>query len=309
MQIATPVRISPAYSDREAVLELVKLHAPYPLMAGMAGYGEMMGADPSPWFRANWALDGKAIDGETEALLFHAPFIAAAQQLFGASVVRPATLIVNLMGPMPAGAAHVDTPSYRGLERGRIPVWLLVTMGASGLFERWAGRVAGAISWFYDRSDGEFEYWPEGRERASRIERAPFGNVAVVADNDRMYHRVGAIGNAEAFAAKHMVSLDSTLQHRDDDVWEVVADGRIEGTLRARDVRISILWKALTFSDERAAREFDEHVDDLDLETVVSTFGADLARRGIRVAEPSDPFRDPEWSRTLTSSYMRDAYR
>lgn len=308
-RIATPVRIAPAYEDRSAVLDLVQARSPYPLMAGMAGYGEMMGADPSLWFRANWALDGKAIDAEVEALLFHRPFIAAAQQLFGATVVRPATLILNLMGPMAEGAAHVDTPTFRGLERSKVPVWLLVTMGASGLFDRWAVRVAGAITWFYEGRDGAFEYWPEGRESGSHIERAPFGNVAVVADNDRMHHRVGAIGDAETFAAKRIVSLDSALRYRDEDTWELVANGRVDGRLPARDVRISILWKALTFDDERAARVFDDHVDDLDLETLVATFGADLASRGVRVAEPSNPLDDPEWSRALTSTYMREAYR
>jgi hypothetical protein len=160
MSIATPVWIRPAYADREAVRALVESRSPYPLMAAAAGYGELMGEFASPWFRSTWAVDGEAVDAPSRALLYDERFIAAARRLYGAEVVRPSTLIVNLMGPMPVGVPHVDTPTFRGLKRGEVPVWLLVTMGASGLFERWAVRVAGAITWFYDRSDGEFEYFP-----------------------------------------------------------------------------------------------------------------------------------------------------
>ena len=41
----------------------------------------------------------------------------AARHLFGATVVRPTNLIVNVMGPMPAGGRHVDTPTFRGLSQ------------------------------------------------------------------------------------------------------------------------------------------------------------------------------------------------
>jgi hypothetical protein len=36
---------------------------------------------------------------------------------------------------MPAGAIHVDIPSFRGAGRDRYPIVLLQAMGASGLFE------------------------------------------------------------------------------------------------------------------------------------------------------------------------------
>ena len=91
---------------------------------------------------------------------------------------------MNVMGPMPEQGMHVDTPTFRGFTRGGTPIWLLVVMGMSGLFERWAVRVAGALTWFYERDDGEYEYWPRGLDAPSEDERGPFGNVALVADND-----------------------------------------------------------------------------------------------------------------------------
>jgi hypothetical protein len=55
---------------------------------------------------------------------------------------------------------------------------------------------AGAVSWFYYGPGGNFEYWPEGFEGSMFMERPPFRNVAIIADNDRMHHRIGRVGEA-----------------------------------------------------------------------------------------------------------------
>ena len=146
--LAEPVWVEPAYDDREAVRSIVRDHSPYPLMMSSAGYGEMAGEFVAPWFRSHWALDGEAVDGATHALLYHEPFVEAAKQMLGVEVVRPATLLVNLMGPQVAGARHVDTPTFRGLKRSEVPVWLLVVMGSSGMFEPWRVHHAAGLHMF-----------------------------------------------------------------------------------------------------------------------------------------------------------------
>ena len=52
-RIVSPIRVSPAYSDREAVWRTVVSHGPYPLMAGSEGYIELIGSHPlTPFFRS-----------------------------------------------------------------------------------------------------------------------------------------------------------------------------------------------------------------------------------------------------------------
>ena len=80
--------------------------------------------------------------------------------------------------------------------------------------------------------------------------------------------------------------------------------GFLGGAGTGDDVRVSILWKALTFRDEREARVYDDHEDDLSLATIVDLLRADLAQRGHQVGEPSDPYGDSEWSQVLTNVYM-----
>jgi hypothetical protein len=307
--LAAPFILDAPYADRDAVRALVHGGGPYPLMWSASGYSMMSPAHVEPWFRAHWALDGRVAapehdaDGAIASLLRHEPFVDAARRLFGAEVVRPSTLLLNLMGPMAAGRPHVDTPEFRGIERREVPIWLLVTMGASGLFDRWQLRVAGALTWFYDGDDGDYEYWPAGLGQPSRSARGPFGHVALIGDNNRMHHRVGAIGDAGAFARRATVDLGSVIA-RTAHGWEIRNRTSPDVALDERDIRISILWKAVVFADDREAQVFDRHEDDLDVPTVVAIFRRDLAGRGIDVAEPADPFTDAAWARALTDVYM-----
>jgi hypothetical protein len=307
--IAAPFVLPDPYDDPAAIRTLVRERGPHPLMWTAGGYSIMSPGAVDPWFRAHWALDGRAIEGvggaedpAIRALVHHEPFIAASRRLFGAQVVRPSTLLLNLMGPMAAGVPHVDTPEFRGLRRSEVPIWLLVTMGASGLFDRWQLRVAGALTWFYDGPGGEYEYWPDGRDRASRTVGPPFGDVALIGDNNRMYHRVGAIGDAAAFAARGRVDPGSAIAWRGDR-WTIHNHASADVDLADDEVRISILWKAVVFADDREAAVFDDHADDLDPATVVDVFRRDLARRGIEAALPDDPYGDPAWIATLSAAY------
>jgi hypothetical protein len=302
-----PFRLEPAYTDRDSVWRTLLDHAPYPMMAAGAGYSEMMGGVPlEPWFRSPWAADGMAKDGATKALLEDQRFIEGARELFGARVVRPQSLIVNVMGPMDAGHRHVDVPSYRGFSP-KVPLWFPMVMGVSGLFDRWAVRVAGALTWFYEGSDGEYEYWPRGIDHPSECERGPFGNVALFGDNDLMFHQVGTIGDAQKFLDNVKLSLRTEIRPTGDE-WELTDDGSVIGTLTQQQVRISLLWRAITFRDEREARVYDEHEDDLHIHTAVSMFCADLADRGIDFTPPQDPFKDRAWSTLLAETYLLRAF-
>ncbi len=302
-----PLHIEPAYADRDAVRRTILDQAPYPMMIAGAGYSEMMKFAPlEPWFRTTWAADANPLDDSIRALIDDPLFIEGAGKLFGARIVRPQALVVNVMGPMAAGYRHVDLPTYRGISP-KTPLWFPMVMGVSGLFERWAVRVAGALTWFYDGTDGEYEYWPQGIDHPSEAERGPFGNVALFGDNDLMFHQVGAIGDAQQFQDKVKLSVQSEIRPSNEG-WEITDGSSVTGTLPDDQVRISLLWRAITFRDEREARAYDEHEDDLDVQTATSRFYDDLTERGIDFTPPHDPFNDQAWSTLLTQTYLVSAF-
>lgn len=256
-----------------------------------------------PWFRGNWALAGEPLVNSAEAILYNAAFIEAARTAFSASAIRPKTVVVNVNGPMPAGAPHVDVPSFRGAARDHFPLRFLLAMGASELFARWQVTEAGAISWFYEGLGGGFDYWPDGRDGPMLCEQSPFGNVAIIADNDRMYHRIGRIGDADAVLPK--MTKAAVVHPSDAGDWIVTEDGETRTTYAKSVMRLSILWKAEIITEDRPT----EAENALHLDRIMEIFKSDLRAKRIQHEEPADPFTDDAWITLLEGTYLRSFAR
>jgi hypothetical protein len=307
-QIAKPMRIEQAFDDREHVRLLFERNAPYPAIGipvsdGVydANKGTEAAQSVLPWFRGNWAIGGKALIDGAEPILHNPRFIHAARTMFGTTRVRPQTVVVNLNTPMPAGAPHVDIPSFQGARREHYPVRFLLAMGASGLFERWRVVEAGAIAWFYDGLGGAFDYWPEGLAGAMCTERPPFGNVAILADNDRMHHRIGQVG--EVGAQHPRVTAAAQIYAVPNGGWTIMENGNTVATYPPGSVRLSVLWKAEVFADEAA--EAAASADMLTLGRVMDILSTDLRKRGIDFREPTDPLKDDGWFTLLLQTYYK----
>jgi hypothetical protein len=122
-----------------------------------------------------------------------------------------------------------------------------------------------------------------------------------------MFHQVGAIGNAQEFGDNFKLTMQSAIRPASDG-WEITGGTRVIGSLPREKVRVSLLWRAVTFQDEREARAYDEHEHDLDVDTAVSIFCKDLADRGIAFTRPDDPFNDETWSTVLAQTYLMTAF-
>jgi hypothetical protein len=290
--IGKPIRIEPAFDDPQFVRGMLERHAPYRTMAGYLPIVSR-GGTTFPWFRGNWAANGEPLVAGAEKILHNQRFIDAARAVFGGATVRPTFIVVNVNAPMPAGNTHVDIPNFRGATRDQYPLRFLVDMGLSGLFENWRVVQAGALAWFYDGPGGNFEYWPEGLDGPMAVERPPFGNVAIMADNDRMYHRIGRVGEPDV----KLPSMTSAAEIRPvgRGAWEIVENSETRATYPTGAIRFSLLWKAI--------RESEAHSESLTLDHVMSIFIADLRRRGIDFRIPADPLSDSEWMTLLDRVY------
>ncbi|MEW6272814.1 MAG: hypothetical protein AB1689_26350 [Thermodesulfobacteriota bacterium] len=308
-----PVFVPRVLDEPGAIDLLIDRHAPYwPVQryfANDAEYAALSGGERgampvAPVFRGNWATEGEARDG-VETLLHLPRFVAAARELFDAEIVRPQNVYVNLTWqlPFPQGRGHTDVPAFRGFDRTRHPITLLTIMGMSGLFEDVRTRIATAVAWFYEGTDGGFEYWPGGPDGAPVVHEGAISNTAIVGDNDFMWHRVRPVGRVED--GMPSLTLDSELVRRDADTWAIRDGAREIARFPRRQLRISVSWKAAVFASDEERRRHDEHLDDLTLDEVLRRFADDLRSRGARVDVPSDPERDPSFIATLQDAYVR----
>jgi hypothetical protein len=302
--IAKPFRVEPAFDDRKIVRALFDRYAPYRAAAAYlpAGADDTAGPRPAdavyPWFRETWALGGKALVDGADQILGNPRFLAAARSLFPSAHIFPKLVVVNVNAPMPAGVPHVDVPAFRGATREYFALRLLMAMGASSLFEPWRVIEAGAIAWFYDGPNGGFEYWPDGPAGPMRTESAPFGNVAIVADSDRMYHRIGRIGPPDAMLPRMSASAEIRLDP--DGGWSIFDQNECRGRYPKEAVRLSVVWKA----DVRLERASPLELDPLTAPRIFQILQRDLLQRGVPCATDLALLQDPEWIQCVYRVYM-----
>jgi hypothetical protein len=302
--IPKPIRIEPAFEDRQFVRALFDRHAPYRAVAAYLPDGSDDTAAPRPadavypWFRETWALGGKSLVDGAEEILGNRRFLAAAHALFPSARIVPKLVVVNVNAPMPAGVPHVDVPVFRGANRETFAPRLLMAMGASGLFERWRMNEAGAITWFYDGPGGGFDYWPDGPIGRMRTETAPFANVAIVADGDRMYHRIGRIGPANAVPPR--MSASAEIRRAPDGGWSIFDQNECRAHYPSEAVRLSIVWKADVLLEDSSTAQLDA----LTASYIFRTLRDDLTHRGIPC--PVDPalLQDSRWIEQVYRLYM-----
>ena len=299
--IPKPIRIEPAFDDREQIRSMFERNAPYRALAAYAPEGvkdetrEEAGKPVLPWFRGDWALDGEPLVEGAEAILHNRSFLEAARAAFGTALVYPEFVAVNINGPSPAGRTHIDNPSFYGATRVDYPLPFLRVMGSSGLFEPWRVPRASILSWFYQGSGGSFDYWPEGLDGDMLSEQPPFGNVALCADTDRMYHRIGPIGDGNTELPK--MSASATIQPDGDANWTILENGEVRATYPSPAIRFSVLWKA-------EVRDRESQPDYLTLDRIMAICMSDLRRRGINFHVPSDPLSDTAWILILQRTYV-----
>jgi hypothetical protein len=294
--LVTPIRVDDVFDDPGVIRRLVQRYGPYRTMvsylpASAVGGGPPAAAGAVPaHFRGTWAAGGRPLVDGAEVILRNPRLLRAASQLFDAEMT-PSTVAVNVTAPMPAGRIHVDVPSFRGADRDRYPMQLLQAMGASGLFEDWRVAEAGAVWWNYRGPGGAYDYWPDGLDGPMRSERPPFVNSALVADNNRMYHRIGQIGDPAAV----LPAFSAEISHDAGGGWTISDTGRAPVRYEDSDIRISILWKAQIRESDTAAP--------LTPGLIAGIISADLARRGVQAPRQVPALSDQRWLDLVHSAY------
>jgi hypothetical protein len=273
-----PVVMHDVIGDLGAVVRLLESQAPYTPLGGWYNPG----ADPDSrtrpmWFQKDWVHDVFAAEG-SDLFLWHPAYVEAAQQFYGAEVVEPKSVYVNLMTSIAdGGPAHTDNPRFHGRDRTNTPMWLLRAMLWSGLFDDFEIVQATAIWWMNDVDGGGLFYWPHGPARPPELHEGAMANTALFGDNHGMFHQVGPIGPFDRGTVR--VTPRAELRPSGDGTGEWAVTDHGETVFRALldSIRVSVLWKADVYrtAAERARRAANM----LSMQDVADAFNDDLARR------------------------------
>ena len=115
-----------------------------------------------------------------------------------------------------------------------------------------------------------------------------------MADNDRMYHRIGVIGDGNAQLPE--ISASAHIQPDGSGNWTILESGEVRAIYPIRALRLSLVWKAEVRNGELSA-------DDLTLDRIMAIFTADLRHRSVEFQVPSDPLTDSAWMLLMQRTY------
>jgi len=297
-----PVLMHDVIGDLDAGLRLLESQAPYTPLGGWYSPGADPHARTRPmWFQNDWVHDDFAAEG-SDLFLRHEGYIEAAKSFYGAEVVEPKSVYVNLMAAIAEGGpAHTDNPRFHGRDRTNTPMWLLRAMLWSGLFDRFEILQATAIWWLNDVDGGGLYYWPDGPDHPPREHVGAMANTALIGDNHGMFHQVGPVGPLDA--GTRLITPSAELAPVADGTgdWAVTDHGALEYRAPLDAFRVSVLWKAdvYTTAAERAQRVGDT----LSMQDVADGFNDDLVDRGSAIRFDLARLEDPSLKAALAEVY------
>jgi hypothetical protein len=249
---------------------------------------------PEPWpvlrarttyFRDEYAYGNMVTARGIDRILADESLSEAAKTLYGCAVVVPYNAYGNLLLPGQELGLHTDVPAFRGADRSTLPLWMLVVMRHSGLFEKWRIPIATAVLFLGGCGGGEFVCYPEGASSPG-VQIRPSVGRAVMLDADTVFHGVDRVLGDDS----PMWSVGEgamRLLNRGDRTWQlevvdpvVAAGGPRYFDYCSDDLRFSLSWKAYCFREESERRCWSDHSDDLRVEAVIGALVDELYERG-----------------------------
>ena len=297
-----PILLHDVIEDVGDVVRILEDNAPYTPLGGWYRPGVDPDVATSPmWFQNDWVHAGLAVEG-SELFTRNERVIQAARDFYGAEVVLPHTLYVNLMAAVADhGPAHTDNPSFRGRNRTNTPMWLLRSMLWSGLFDRWAIVQATSIWWLNDVEGGGLRFWPDGPDKPPQRHVGAMANSALVGDNHGMFHQVEPVGPFDA--GTRLVTARAELGPAGDGSGDWAVRDRGEACYRAPlgAFRVSVLLKADVYPTEAERQRVAD--DLLSLEDVARIFDEDLAARDAGFRFDLEQIEDPALAAGVAGIY------
>jgi len=218
-------------------------------------------------------------------------FEPVARKLFGAEIVVSKMLFANMLLPGQEISMHHDVPEFRGIHPRTCPNWLQVVMHSSGLFHRWRILQAAALTYFQDMEEGSLAIYsgPEGEGTVVPARRG----LGVVVEAETCPHHSDIFNPTPG--RRPLPAWPKGVRLRYDAsaaAWTVSGpDGAELERFAQREVRVSTQLKLHCFRSEAEYQAYQDHSDDLSVETALEMLTEDLRRRG-RFSGPAPPRGD-----------------
>ena len=324
---APPYVIENAYTEdqRQRIFKVVRENGPWPLILAenfkspeevIAAVGGTipegitltwdMILQGSGTFRGYIARQGVCFYPELDDCYYNSKFLEMSRNYWGAKYAEPETFLINIQGPtLLGGPPHLDGTVFRGMTMENTPIWLLLIMAKSRLFENWRSKKMQVTGWYYKGNiGGGFNYWPDGPRGEPKQITAPMWGRAVVAENEMMFHHAQATGpvamrRSEGLDISSVMAPDPTVEGG----WRIETNGVVNQQLPADEVRLLVHWGARVFMDMADLKRTFDHTDDITHDKALNMLMDEARKRGAQFETPTDPLTDRPFIAMLAQTF------
>jgi hypothetical protein len=184
--------------------------------------------------------------------------------------------------PGQATGTHIDAPIFYHANRFEFPQWLLAAMVFSNLFADEFVHQVQVVAYYHTWTEapgGNFIFWTAND--AGHISR-PISGSANVVDGSKVAHAAGIYRPARRPPPMPRTGASELVFDNTTDKWHVVVDGAVAATYDESELRLGAVYRARCFAgDEDRARFQEAQQNQWSIDFVLSTFKADMIRRGV----------------------------
>lgn len=229
-------------------------------------------------------------------------------------VLDPFQLGVIVQVPGQSVPMHLDAPYFWGASRFTLPIWLVVVMQFSGLWEQYRVHQVQGVAYIHDwdnktlENGGGFFFYP-GNLNGKAITIPAERSTGIVCDGAIQVH------GTELFQPKGAPIVPLKRNHdnkivynKNEKLWRVLEDNKSIAQFRSSELRIALVWRARCFRDQAEKTRFHAQFKDLDqafkVDEVIDRLLGDMVARGTLKSKTDAPKGVP-LAQMLLREYLR----
>ena len=208
--------------------------------------------------------------------------------------IEPFQLAIIVQIPGQVVPMHFDAPWFWGADRFDFPIWLLVAMQWSELWEDRRIHQVQGVAYIHDwpesvNNGGGFFYYPEGPGGPVKVFDAT-RRAGIILDGSKQVHGTDAFRPDDTDIPVLDRAEKNALVFRGNHTWDVVTrSNKTVATYASSDLRMSLVWRGLCFVDQAERDAWKAHQKDIHLDDILATFVTDLRSKGLIAPSSPDP--------------------
>ena len=278
-------------------------------------------------------------DDDFQELITHPKFLEASKDICGKDYpsVQPYEMLLAIQTPGQTSPLHLDSSFFYGASRFLYPLWLLVVMYESGLYEELKIPQIQAVTYVHNWSEVDFDriqepeefpiggdfLWYKDGTQYDPVLVPPLSGSAVFVDGTRTVHgsnifkpnkKFNVLDKDKPHRLRFIINSNKDINQWEIDYLNVGKENSYDNdkwipsgiVFNETDLRMAVIFRARCFESDLQRDNFDprKEMNGISLDTIKENLKNDLITRGIITKSKIDEMDNLDFALLLMNKYL-----